>query len=166
MKKLLRISLFAVAAWSTASIARAEDSAAGTWKGQFDSQIGLQKYTFILKVDGDKVTGKAIGEREMGTNEVVITEGKFETKEVPGRTNAIQGDLVYFQGNVFFVEPLKFQDNEIRIEYTGKLSGDEIRFHRKVGDFAEEDFVAKRVKEAEAKTSTGSSDTNAAPARP
>ena len=31
------------------------------------------------------------------------------------------------------------------------MSGDEIKFHRQVGDFAEEDFVAKRVKEAEPK---------------
>ena len=69
----------------------------------------------------------------MGTNEVVITEGTVSTN------------------GIFFVEPLKFDDNEIRIEYTGKVSGDEIKFHRKVGDFAEEDFVAKRVKDAAAK---------------
>jgi hypothetical protein len=32
------------------------------------------------------------------------------------------------------------------ITYTGTLSGDELKLHRKVGDFAEEDLVAKRVK--------------------
>ena len=36
--------------------------------------------------------------------------------------------------------------SDIRIEYTGKVSGDEIKLHRKVGDFGEEDLVVKRVK--------------------
>lgn len=111
----------------------AEQTVAGKWKGQFDSQIGIQKYTFEFKVDGTNLTGKAIGEREMGTNEVEIAEGKVNKDEIS------------------FVEPLKFGDNELRVEYKGKLSGDEIKFHRKVGDVAEEDFVAKRVKEPEAK---------------
>ena len=115
--------------------ARTEQPAAvvGKWKGQFDSQIGIQKYTFEFKLDGDKLKGKAIGEREMGTNEVVLTEIKLSKDEIT------------------FVEPLQFGDNELRIEYKGKISGDEIKFHRKVGDVAEEDFVAKRAKESDAK---------------
>jgi hypothetical protein len=134
-----------------ASTSAAEDTVAGKWKGQFDSQIGLQKYTFEFKIEGDKLTGKAIGEREMGTNEVKITEGKINKDEIS------------------FVEPLKFDDNELRIEYTGKVSGDEIKFHRKVGEVAEEDFVAKRVKESEAKTEAKpepKADTNSTPAKP
>ncbi|MCX6925534.1 MAG: malectin domain-containing carbohydrate-binding protein [Verrucomicrobia bacterium] len=41
---------------------------------------------------------------------------------------------------------LNFQDNEIRITYTGKLSanGNEIKFTREVDEFAKEDIVAKR----------------------
>ena len=31
----------------------------GTWKSEFDSQIGHQKYTFTFKQDGAKLTGKA-----------------------------------------------------------------------------------------------------------
>jgi hypothetical protein len=128
-------------AWS------ADTTVAGKWKGQFDSQIGLQKYTYVFKVDGNNLTGTATGEREMGTNTVAITEGKISTN------------------GISFVEPLKFGDNELRIEYTGKVSGDEIKFHRKVGDVAEEDFVAKRVSpsgaEPEAKPST-----NSPPAKP
>ena len=30
----------------------------GTWKAEFETQRGLQKYTFKLKQDGTKVTGK------------------------------------------------------------------------------------------------------------
>ncbi|MFM7815619.1 MAG: alpha/beta hydrolase, partial [Verrucomicrobiota bacterium] len=47
---------------------------------------------------------------------------------------------------VSFVERIQFQGNQIRIQYTGKLAGDEIRFTRKVGDFATEEMVARRQK--------------------
>ena len=128
-------------AWS------AETTVAGKWKGQFDSQIGLQKYTYEFKVDGTNLTGKAIGIRDNGTNNVAIAEGKINKDEIS------------------FVEPLKFQDNELRIEYTGKVAGDEIKFHRKVGDFAEEDFVAKRVNPSDAKPAAKAG-TNSPPAKP
>jgi hypothetical protein len=41
---------------------------------------------------------------------------------------------------------MKFDDQPIRVEYKGKVAGDEIKFARKVGDFGGEEFVAKRVK--------------------
>jgi hypothetical protein len=47
---------------------------------------------------------------------------------------------------IAFVEMMKFEEQDLRIEYTGKVSGDEIKFVRKVGDFATEEFVAKRAK--------------------
>src|SRR5678815_2341478 len=31
----------------------------GKWKTEFDTQVGVQKYTFVFKVDGEKLTGKA-----------------------------------------------------------------------------------------------------------
>lgn len=135
----------AVSAWS------ADETVAGTWKGQFDTQIGLQKYTYEFKVDGTNLAGTATGEREMGTNAVVITEGRIN------------------QDRISFVEPLKFQDNQLRIEYTGKASGDEIKLHRKVGDFADEDLVVKRVKAPDAKSDVApkaGADTNAPAAKP
>src|ERR1039457_3976676 len=100
----------------------------GTWKSEFDSQIGLQKYTFTFKQDGVNLTGKASSEAGERKREAELKEGKVE------------GDAVSF------VEMLNFQDNEIRITYTGKLSADasEIKFKREVGDFAKEDIVAKR----------------------
>jgi hypothetical protein len=42
----------------------------GAWKAEFDSQIGLQKYTFTFKEDGTNLTGKAsseAGERKRET---------------------------------------------------------------------------------------------------
>ena len=39
----------------------------GKWRTEFDTQIGKQKYLYELKADGDKVTGKAIGDVNGGT---------------------------------------------------------------------------------------------------
>jgi len=100
----------------------------GQWTSEFDTQVGVQKYTFDLKAQGEELTGTASFERmgEKGTAE--LKEGK------------VQGD------KVSFVEMLDFQGNSIRIEYSGTVSGDEMKLTRKVGDFATEDLVAKRVK--------------------
>ena len=119
-----------VPAWS------ADESFVGKWKAEFDSQIGTQKYTFEFKLEDGKLAGKAIGERQLGTNEVKLVEIKTDKDEIS------------------FVEPLKLQGNEVRIEYKGKLKDDEIKLHRKVGDIAEYDIVAKRVKETDAKAET------------
>ncbi len=104
----------------------------GTWKSDFDSQIGHQKYTFTLKQDGATLTGKAKSEIGDRTREAELKEGKVDG------------------GTISFVEMLSFQDNEIRITYTGKLSadGNEIKFTREVGEFAKEEIVAKRVPSA------------------
>lgn len=98
----------------------------GTWKAEFETQRGLQKYTFTLKQDGTTVTGKATVEREGEKREAELKEGR------------IDGD------SVTFVEPLKIQDNELRITYTGRIFGGEIKFTRKVGDFGTSEATAKR----------------------
>jgi enterochelin esterase-like enzyme len=98
----------------------------GTWKSEFDSQIGLQKYTYTLKQDGTNLTGKAnseVGERK---REAELKEGK------------IDGD------KISFIEMLNFQGNDIRISYSGTISSNELKLTREVGDFAKEDIVAKR----------------------
>jgi len=104
----------------------------GKWQAEFDTQIGVQKYVFELKADGEKLTGKALGERATDKSETAITEGKI-AKDV-----------------VSFVESLQFQGAELRIEYHGTLAGDELKLTRKVGDVATEELVAKRVKPAAA----------------
>jgi len=100
----------------------------GKWSAEFNTQVGVQKYTFSFTAAAGKLTGSADFERmgEKGTAE--LKEGKLD------------GD------KLSFVELLDFGGNQVRIEYTGQLSGDEIKFTRKVGDFATEEFVAKRVK--------------------
>jgi hypothetical protein len=151
MKNIVKITGLAAVALAFVGTASAQDTVTGKWQGQFDSQIGLQKYTYEFKVDGTNLTGRAVGITENGTNNTAITEGKINKNEIS------------------FVEPLKFGDNDIRIEYTGKVSGDEIKLHRKVGDFAEEDLVAKRVKESAAQPEAkpeATTGTNSPPAKP
>jgi hypothetical protein len=120
----------------------------GKWQGQFDSQIGVQKYTYEFKADGTNLTGQATGITENGTNSSAIADGKINQDEIS------------------FVEPLKFGDNDIRIEYKGKVSGDEIKLHRKVGEFGEEDLVAKRVKAGDTQPEAQPAATNSPPAKP
>ncbi len=96
----------------------------GKWTTTISTQIGELAYTYEFKAEGEKLTGKA--KSQFG--DIEITDGK------------IKGD------EITFVENIKFNDMPIRIEYKGKVSGDEIKFTRQVGEFATEDFVAKRAK--------------------
>jgi hypothetical protein len=110
-------------------IARAADSGlVGKWKAEFDTQIGLQKYTYVFAVEDGKLTGKATFSHSMGEGDVALRDIKVEDDKVS------------------FVEPFSFDGNEIPISYTGKLAGDELKLTRNVGDFATEELVAKRVK--------------------
>jgi hypothetical protein len=118
-----------VPAWS------ADESFVGKWKAEFVTGIGQQRYTFEFKLEDGKLSGKAIGERRMGTNEVKLVEFKTDKDEIS------------------FIEPLRLPDrrdpkqtNEVRIEYKGKLKDDEITLHRTAPGIGEIDIVAKRVK--------------------
>ena len=115
----------------------------GTWKAEFDTQRGLQKYTFTFKQDGTSVSGKANVERDGEKREAELKQGKVE------------GDTITF------VEVLKIQDNELRITYTGKISSNEIKFSRKVGDFGSSEATAKREGAKAAAAATQTALTNA-----
>jgi hypothetical protein len=106
---------FLAAAWAA--------GATGKWTATFNTQVGDQKYTWDLTAAGGKLTGKYTSSNGDGE----IREGKIE------------GD------DLSWVETLKFQDMDLRIEYKAKLSGDELKITRKVADFATEEGVAKRV---------------------
>ena len=80
------IMLLALAAFSLSALAA---DLTGTWKAEFDTQRGLQKYTFALKQDGASITGKVNVERDGEKREAELKEGKVE------------GDTITF------VEPLK-----------------------------------------------------------
>ena len=123
MNKLRSVVVLTVLAAGLSLTAWAADLT-GQWTATFNTQIGEQHYTYTFKVDGEKLTGTAKNDR--GTTDIAY--------------GAIKGDQISFDEN------LDFNGQTILIKYTGTVSGDSIKLHRKVGDFAEEDLVANRVK--------------------
>jgi hypothetical protein len=102
----------------------------GRWRAEFDTMIGVQTYVFEFKVEGEKLSGRAVGVRDGEKAEVAITEGR-----VKGETLA-------------FVEQLNFKGMDLRITYEGRQVGpNELRLTRRVGDVATEELIAKRLPE-------------------
>ena len=98
----------------------------GRWTSSFETQIGMQEYTWDFVAKGSTLTGTASSNME----------GKSEVRD--GR---IEGATVTFK------ETLTFMEMAIEIVYTGQIvSADEIKFSRAVGEFATEELVAKRAK--------------------
>src|SRR5438552_13809032 len=123
-RRLLALAAAIIATGFLAHVFAAADIT-GKWTAAFDTQIGVQKYTYTFQVKGSELTGTAAS--ELGTT--VIKNGK------------VNGD------SVTFVEPLDFMGMLLEISYTGKIvSDDQIDFTRQVADFATEKLVAKRVK--------------------
>jgi len=77
----------------------------GTWKATADGPNGSMERTFVFKVDGNKLTGETTSSM-LGKS--TITDGK------------IDGD------NISFTITANMQGNELKIDYKGKVSGDEI----------------------------------------
>jgi hypothetical protein len=95
----------------------------GTWTASFETQLGVQNYTYTFKVAGNKLTGTAKSNLAEGT--------------IDGTVN---GD------DVTFVENLNYEGMPLQIQYKGKISGDQIKFTRVVVEGITEDLVAKRAK--------------------
>ena len=123
IKKTILLTFVILAGMATLALAADVN---GTWTASFDTQVGVQKYTYTFKVDGNKLTGKA--KSELANSESDILEG------------TVNGD------DISFVENLNFQDMPLRIVYKGKIVGDEIKFTRTILDMFMEEAVAKRVK--------------------
>lgn len=94
----------------------------GKWQAEMQGRDGAKRTTtFNLKADGDKLTGTV--SNPMGDRE--ISEGK------------IDGD------NISFVVNVEFNGNAMKMNYTGKVTGDEIQFKMGAGERTRE-FTAKR----------------------
>ena len=100
----------------------------GKWTAEFDSQVGLQKYTYEFTVDGAAFTGKASANIAGTDMESEIVDGK------------IDGD------KISFTEKLDYQGMPLTITYTGTVAGDEMNLSRDVGGQGGETFTAKRAK--------------------
>ena len=119
-KRIVFSILFAVAV----SIVAFAADITGTWTASFDTQVGVQNYTYTFKVDGNKLTGHM----------------KSQYSDTDIQEGTINGD------DISFVENMTFEGMPLRIVYNGKISGNEIKLTRNVADIATEEAVAKRAK--------------------
>ncbi len=109
-----------------AIFAVAADNITGKWKSETPGRDGNPMVTtYTFKVDGDKLTGTVSGRG----GDTPIAEGK------------VTGD------EISFVVVRSMQGNEMKIQYKGKVSGDELKLSSQFGDRPAREFVAKRVKE-------------------
>jgi hypothetical protein len=127
MMKWIRVLLIVSVALLCLIPALAADIS-GKWATVIKTAIGDMNYTFDLKVEGEKLTGKAVMSMGNESSESALDEG------------SVKGD------EISFVETLKIQGQELRCEYKGKISGDEMRGSRQVGSYGTEEFVAKRAR--------------------
>lgn len=89
------------------AVAAAAADVTGTWKGTAETPNGTMERTFVLKADGNKLTGETTSSM---FGKSTIEDGK------------VDGD------NLFFTITIKFQDNEMKVNYKGKVTGAEIKF--------------------------------------
>jgi opacity protein-like surface antigen len=127
-KKLAAMTFVALVSAFAASAA----DLTGTWNAEFETPMGKMNSTYVLKQSGDKVTGKVLG--EFGGEK---RESELKDIKLQGTT-------------LSFVESLDMQGNTLNIEYKGTVAGDEIKFSRKIGDFGNDEIVAKRAKDVAA----------------
>jgi hypothetical protein len=95
---------------------------AGNWKATAEGPNGAMSRTFSFKVEGAKLTGETVSSL---VGKSAIENGK------------VDGDSISFVINV------KFQGNEMQVNYKGKLAGDTLNLTAETpqGEIA---WVAKR----------------------
>ena len=123
MTKIPRILALAMLCF-VGCLAHAAD-VSGTWTASFDTQVGKQTYTYVLKVDGAALTGTA---KSNLIGDSTLSDGKVDGNKIS------------------FVEKGTYQGMPLQFNYTGELAGDEIRFKRELMGFPAEEFVATRYK--------------------
>ncbi len=107
------------------AIAAFAADATGKWSAEVPGRGGqTRQITMNLKADGAKLTGTLGGPQ----GDTEITNGK------------VDGDTISF------TVTREFQGNSVKLNYTGKVSGDEIKFkqEREGGEGRSQEFTAKR----------------------
>ena len=85
----------------------------GNWKATAEGPNGAMERTFTLKQEGAKLTGETVSSF---TGKSTITDGKVE------------GDTVTFTITA------KLGDQEVKLNYKGKIAGNEIKFTSQMAD--------------------------------
>ena len=116
------VGLLSAAVLLTTLTALAEN-VTGTWKGSYPGRDGqTRESTFVLKAEGEKLTGTVAGGR-----------GESEIKD-----GMIKGD------DISFSVLRNFGGNEVTVKYKGKVVGDAIQFKVEAGERSYE-MTAKRA---------------------
>ncbi len=97
----------------------------GKWVAQIPSRSGqMRETTFNFKVDGGKLTGTMSGRQ----GDIAISDGK------------VSGDTISF------VISMDRGGETVKMNYSGTVSGDEMKLKREGGQRAATEFTAKRAK--------------------
>ncbi len=97
----------------------------GKWVAQIPSRSGqMREITFNFKVDGGKLTGTMSGRQ----GDIAISDGK------------VSGDTISF------VISMDRGGETVKMNYSGTVSGDEMKLKREGGQRAATEFTAKRAK--------------------
>jgi len=122
---MLLICLFAVA-----GLALAQAKVDGKWNIEITTQRGTQMQTLTLKTEGGKITGTVEGMGRGGPTTTPIEDG------------ALSGSTLTFK-----TKQMGRGGEQIQ-QWTGAVSGDEIKFKREVvgGQGMPQEFTAKRAK--------------------
>lgn len=98
----------------------------GTWKGTAETENGKIERIFHFTQDGTKLTGDTVSEM---IGKSTIEDGKVE------------GDAISFTIKA------NFQGSEIKLNYQGTVSGDEMKLHVETSDGGgfSVDYVAKKT---------------------
>jgi len=116
---LILLASFAVAAMGA--------DVAGTWKATAEGPNGTMERTFVFRVDGVKLTGETTSTM-LGKS--IITDGK------------VDGD------NLSFTITADLQGAELKLNYTGKVTGDDLHLtSERAGDSGSQaiEWTGKRV---------------------
>jgi GH35 family endo-1,4-beta-xylanase/enterochelin esterase-like enzyme len=98
----------------------------GVWHARFQTVAGLQTYHFNFQMNDGKPAATA------------IVESGDERREVDFMDVKQDGDTISF------VELRRIQDRDIRVEFSGELTGNALRLVRKVGEFGSTEGTATR----------------------
>jgi hypothetical protein len=94
----------------------------GTYKIELETPMGKQEATLTLKTDGDKLSGAA--DSMMGKQEF---------------TGTVNGDALAWTMDI--TSPM----GDMKLEYTAKVTGDDIAGEVKAGTFGSSPFKGKRI---------------------
>jgi opacity protein-like surface antigen len=127
MKSRLSLLVAGLALALIAVVQAAAADVSGKWTAQVPGRNGqTREQTFTFKVDGEKLTGSVSG---MQGNENPISDGKISGNDIS------------------FTVAMSFNGNDVKMDYKGVVSGDEIKFTRsREGSDQKQEFTAKRVK--------------------